>query len=120
MRTFLLFMLSVASVAAQWPSSPSTSALEHLETYWPNGQIRSVATYHHDVRHGEYRTFREDGTRYELRHYDQGRESGMQQSWEQDGTLFLNYEVRKGRRYGFVNATPCVPAESTGSSRQAS
>lgn len=120
MRTFLLFMLSVASVAAQLPSSPSTSALEHRQTYWPNGQLRSVATYHHDVRHGEYRTFREDGTRYELRHYDQGRESGMQQSWEQDGTLFLNYEVRKGRRYGFVNATPCVPAESTGSSRQAS
>lgn len=120
MRTLMLFMLSVVSVAAQRPPALSPSGLEHRETYWPSGQLRSVATYRDDVRHGEYRTFREDGTRYELRHFDQGRESGMQQSWEQDGTLFLNYEVRAGRRYGFVNATPCVPAENTGPSGQPS
>ena len=120
MRTLILLMLSVASIAAQLPGPLSTSALEQREAYWPNGQLRSVATYQDDVRHGEYRTFREDGTRYELRHFDQGRESGMQQSWEKDGTLFLNYEVRNGRRYGFVNATPCVPAENPGPSKQAS
>ena len=29
--------------------------------------------------------------------------------WTSDGVLFLNYEVRGGRRYGLVNARPCIP-----------
>ena len=28
----------------------------------------------------------------------------------------LNYEMRNGRRYGFVNAVPCLPADTDGTS----
>ena len=118
MPRLLLLLLIVGTVAP--PASGARSAnrrLEYRETYWPNGRIKSAGTFLDDVRHGEYRTFRENGTPYELRHYDRGRESGLQQSWEADGTLFLNYEMRNGRRYGFVNAAPCLPAGQDGASK---
>jgi antitoxin component YwqK of YwqJK toxin-antitoxin module len=78
-------------------------------TFWENGTARSVAWYADDVFQGEYRTFYASGRPYELRHFDAGRELGLQQSWSEDGSLFLNYEARGGRRYGLVNAKPCVP-----------
>ena len=83
----------------------------HHDTWWPNGQRRSSANFHADAFDGEYRTWRADGSPYELRHYADGRETGLQQSWDESGRLYLNYEVRNGRRYGFINATPCLPAD---------
>lgn len=80
----------------------------HLD-FWPDGTLRSRAWYADDAFQGEYRTFYASGRPYELRHFERGREAGLQQSWSEDGTLFLNYEVRGGRRYGLVNAKPCVP-----------
>lgn len=79
--------------------------------WWPSGAIRLVAHYDEDAYDGEYRTFYETGRPYELRHYSNGREAGLQQSWTADGVLFLNYEMRGGRRYGMVNARPCVKVE---------
>jgi hypothetical protein len=87
------------------------------ETWWPNGHPRSMAAYADDVYEGEYRTFYQDGHPYELRHFERGREAGVQQSWNEDGSLYLNYEVRNGRRYGLINATPCLPADKNGYSR---
>jgi antitoxin component YwqK of YwqJK toxin-antitoxin module len=89
----------------------------HHQSWWPNGRLRSSAMYVDDAYHGEYRTWRENGHPYELRHFDHGRESGRQQSWNDDGTLFLNYEVRRGRRFGFINAAPCLPADHDGASK---
>jgi protein SCO1/2 len=80
----------------------------HVQTFWPNGRLRSEATYAADAYEGEYRTWYQSGKPYELRHYDKGHEEGLQQSWTEAGELYLNYEVRDGRRYGMVNATPCV------------
>ncbi len=77
------------------------------ETWWANGVKRSSAFYLNDAFDGEYRTWYASGRPYELRHFEQGHESGRQQSWTEDGTLFLNYDVRDGRRYGLVNARPC-------------
>jgi len=85
----------------------------HHETWWPNGQRRSSANYLADAFEGEYRTWRADGSSYELRHYTAGHEAGLQQSWDDQGRLYLNYEVHNGRRYGFVNSTPCLPADPT-------
>lgn len=79
------------------------------QTWWPSGQPRSRAWYVGGAYHGEYRTWREDGRPYERRHYTDGREDGVQQSWDERGALYLNYEVRGGRRFGFVNAYPCAP-----------
>lgn len=88
----------------------------HHLAWWPNGQVRRSANYRADAYQGEYRTWRENGQPYELRHFDRGRESGIQQSWNDDGTLFLSYEVRNGRRYGFLNSEPCLPADAEGRS----
>lgn len=75
--------------------------------YWPGGVLKSDISYRDDAYEGEYRTFYASGARYEVRHYVNGHEDGVQQSWSEDGTLYLNYDVRAGRRYGLVNATPC-------------
>ena len=81
----------------------------HHFAFWPGGRLRLDAWFEKDAYHGAYRTYYPDGRPYELRHYEQGREAGLQQSWTPQGELFLNYEVRDGRRYGLVNARPCRP-----------
>lgn len=60
----------------------------------------------------ERRTFYPSGRPYEVRHFLNGREEGLQQAWTEDGTLYINYEMRNGRRYGFINARPCRPVEA--------
>jgi antitoxin component YwqK of YwqJK toxin-antitoxin module len=59
----------------------------------------------------ERRAFYPDGRPYEVRHFFNGKEEGLQQAWTEDGTLYINYEMRNGRRYGFINARPCLPVE---------
>lgn len=59
----------------------------------------------------ERRTFYANGRPYEVRHFFNGREEGLQQAWTEDGTLYINYEMRNGRRYGFINARPCRPVQ---------
>jgi antitoxin component YwqK of YwqJK toxin-antitoxin module len=75
--------------------------------WWPDGRLQVDARYVDDVRHGVYRTFHASGAPYELRHFRAGHEDGTQQSWTADGELYLNYDVRAGKRYGLINATPC-------------
>ena len=116
MRAFLIVTLLAASIGAP---APVAEHIRTVETFWPNGVRRSAAEYLGDFHHGEYRTWRQDGSVYELRHYDHGRESGLQQSWSADGSLYLNYEVRHGRRYGFINSMPCQPAAADGTSGRA-
>ncbi len=136
MRTLLLSVLLTGSFIA--PSPRPTLVERHYpngrlasreyfaagrkvgrhETWWPDGQLRSRSGYVDDAFQGEYRTWRDNGHPYELRHFDHGREVGVQQSWNDDGTLFLNYEVRDGRRYGFVNSSPCLPVNPDGTPRQ--
>lgn len=111
----------IGLVAASIATAPRTAAdVAARTTHWPNGRLRSSATVVNYVYEGEYRTWYEDGHPYELRHFVHGRESGLQRSWSDDGTLYLNYEVRGGRRYGFVNAIPCLPAAADGTSRAGS
>jgi hypothetical protein len=82
MKTLGLLLLLASTVPAG-----STPTLEERRTFYPNGQP------------------------YELRHFFNGREEGRQQAWTEDGTLYINYEMRNGRRYGFINARPCRPVE---------
>jgi antitoxin component YwqK of YwqJK toxin-antitoxin module len=86
----------------------------HADSFWPNGSPRVSAFYRAGVLDGGYRTWYASGRAYEVRHYTAGHEAGRQQSWTEDGVLFLNYDVRNGRRYGLINATPCVPAGAEG------
>jgi antitoxin component YwqK of YwqJK toxin-antitoxin module len=59
----------------------------------------------------ERRTFYPSGQPYEVRHFLAGREEGLQQAWTEDGQLYVNYEMRNGRRFGFINARPCAPVK---------
>lgn len=77
--------------------------------WWSDGSSRFEADFRDDGFHGRYRAWYANGRLADLRTYVDGRESGRQQSWTADGALFLNYEVRNGRRYGMVNPKPCIP-----------
>jgi protein SCO1 len=58
----------------------------------------------------EKRTHYPSGRLYEVRHFVDGREEGLQQAWTEDGRLYINYEMRNGRRYGVINPRPCPAA----------
>lgn len=108
LRCLVLGVVALLSVGA---SSITDTRLE----YWPNGRLRLEAHLRHDRFHGSYRTFYASGQPFEVRHYVQGREEGRQQSFTETGDVFLNYEVWQGRRYGYLNARPCMPVASPGS-----
>ena len=84
------------------------------ETWWPSGIRRSMVRYRDDVFDGEYRTWTITGAPYELKHFVNGREDGVQQAWDERGELYLNYVVRDGRRFGYINAKPCLSADADG------
>ncbi len=109
MRSAILLLIIGLSIG---PSEP----VKRVEEFWPNGTLRRAFDVRKDVRHGEYRTWTIDGKPYELKHFADGREDGLQQAWDENGRLYLNYEVRDGRRYGMVNAKPCLPADDAGMS----
>lgn len=91
------------------PAPPAT--VETRTTWWTDSQRRSEGTFARDVRHGEFRSWHSNGQLAELHHYVDGKEAGRQQAWTPAGVMFLNYDVRNGRRYGLVNSTPCLPAD---------
>lgn len=112
--------LHVTRVAAV--SAPPVDAPRHgrLLRYWAGDRLRSDISYRDDLYDGEYRTCYESGAPYELRHYRLGQEEGVQQSWTEDGVLYLNYEVRDGRRFGLVNPSPCNTVGDASGSRSTS
>lgn len=83
--------------------------------WWPDGTPRFAASYREDGFHGTYRAWFSNGRLSDFRHFSDGVEKGRQQGWTADGELFFNYEVRGGRRYGLINAKPCIPTGNTAS-----
>jgi antitoxin component YwqK of YwqJK toxin-antitoxin module len=83
-------------------------------TWWPNGVRRSAVHYREDVFDGEYRTWTRNGAPYERKHFARGYENGLQQAWDDRGALYLNDVARNGRRFGYANAKPCLPAAADG------
>lgn len=82
-----LALVLLVLMLAGGPGPSHSVALEERRTYYPGGQL------------------------LEVRHFLNGREEGLQQAWTEDGEQYLNYEMRNGRRYGFINARPCLPVE---------
>ena len=107
MRAAILLTATIIA-AADAGAASAPGALRTLRH--ANGSPRLEAQMSDSVFHGTYRTWYPSGRPYEVRHFVHGREHGRQQSWTEDGTLFLNYEMRDGRRFGMVNAQPCAPA----------
>jgi len=79
-------LLPLVLFASTLPA-PSRPQLEERLSFHPNGQLA------------------------ERRHFFNGREEGLQQVWTAAGELYINYEMRNGRRYGFLNARPCSPVK---------
>jgi len=80
-------LLAIALLLSATLPTPATPQLEERLSYYRDGRLA------------------------ERRHFYNGREAGLQQAWTEDGTLYTNYEMRHGRRYGFINARPCVPVK---------
>jgi hypothetical protein len=79
--------------------------------WWPNGAVRFRTRYTDDRFDGANEAWYDSGTRSQRLEYVAGREAGRQQMWAPDGTLIVNYEMRDGRRYGMINAKPCIPSD---------
>ena len=54
----------------------------------------------------------ENGQPATTRHFQHGHEEGAQQSWTANGTLFSNYVVKDGRRYGLWGSKPCYTVKN--------
>ena len=78
--------------------------------WWPNGARRFRTRYVADSFDGANEAWYETSVRSQRLEYVTGREEGRQQMWAPDGTLIVNYEMRAGRRYGLINAKPCIPS----------
>jgi antitoxin component YwqK of YwqJK toxin-antitoxin module len=86
-------------------------------SFWPDGTRRVDAYYDGDVIVGRYRTWHANGQPAEVRRYENGRESGLQQAWTDRGELFLNFEARHGRHFGLINSKPCLPVRAASAGR---
>ena len=113
MRILMLLFLTVLTLGtgASWGAGVD---IRIARDWWPGGILQREARYAGEVLDGVYRTWYEDGRPYEVRHYVAGREQGSQRAWTPSGELYLNYEMWIGRRYGYVNAAPCVPVVEEG------
>ena len=109
MKTLTMCLVALATVAWHQPDRHTWR-----RTMDANGLVRLEIEYRDGVRDGVYRSWYTDGRLAEVRHYVEGREEGVQQAWAPDGQLYLNYEMRNGRRYGLVNAAPCLPVGEEG------
>ncbi len=112
-RTATAVVAIVITGALAWglrPGSAVTAVTTGfvLRESWPDGTQKREAAMRGGVYDGDYRTWHPNGRPAEVRRYRDGRQEGLQQAWTADGVLYLNYEVRDGRRYGMVNARPCV------------
>ncbi len=115
MRILMLLFLMVLTLGtgASWGAGVD---IRIARDWWPGGILQREVRYAGEVLDGVYRTWYQDGRPYEIRHYVNGYEEGLQQAWTPDGYLYLNYAMKNGRRYGYVNAQPCFPLveESSG------
>jgi hypothetical protein len=46
--------------------------------WWPNGKLQQEAQYRGESLNGTYRTWYKDGQPYEIKHYVDGHEQGLQ------------------------------------------
>ncbi|PCJ65200.1 MAG: hypothetical protein COA58_10065 [Bacteroidetes bacterium] len=75
--------------------------------YWPSG----VPSFAFSFNEGKYiDTLREwypNGQLYRLEYYQNGEQTGRQKAWRKNGELYLNYDVKNGRKYGNAGIKHC-------------
>lgn len=75
--------------------------------WWPNGQLRFSKSYVAGLYHGKTQAWYSDGGLALVQNYVNGKEQGPQKFWQENGTLYANYVVKDGRRFGLIGSKPC-------------
>ena len=106
--------------------------------WFPNGEVRRIAHYHHGKLHGENKIWSQDsgyvliahlnytlgkvdglqrkwyttGEVYQELNFDMGKEKGKQKAYRKNGAMYANYEAINGRIFGLMRANLCVDLEN--------
>lgn len=76
--------------------------------WYADGMRRFAYQYHNDVFDGVFCEWYDNGNLYRQMHFVRGQEDGSEQIFEDDGTVYANYVVRNGRRYGLTGTKHCL------------
>lgn len=107
--------------AKQWYPRSSTGTIQLQEIrfyvqgkregthngYWQNGNKKFEFTYINDVYQGTQKEWYASGIPYRIATYHEGHEHGLQQAFNDDGQLSVNYDARNGRNYGNIGKKRC-------------
>ena len=74
--------------------------------WWPDGTRRFEDHFSNGVYAGTFSEWYPDGKALHAFTYDQGKEVRAI-GWRENGKTYINFEVRKGRKYGLTNARLC-------------
>ncbi len=76
--------------------------------YWEDsGFIKFEYTYHNEQKEGPQRTWYANGDPAEAYTYHNDRLDGPQQAWRENGSLYRNFVVQDGIRYGLQKSKTC-------------
>lgn len=76
--------------------------------YWPNRRLRLRYHFLRDEYEGVCEEWNADAVLIRAMHYRNGRESGSQKQFYDDGSIRSNYWMQDGRRYGLLGTKNCV------------
>lgn len=74
--------------------------------WWENSNKRFEYHFTNGIYNGDYKEWYEDGKPLRWIHYTNGKDD-WGKGWRETGKLFMNYEMKNGRRYGIVNSNLC-------------
>ena len=79
--------------------------------WWPNGNKRFEYQFSKGIYSGDFKEWFEDGKEYKYIYYVNGNDQ-WGKGWRESGKLFMNYQVKDGRRYGIVNSNLCYTVKN--------
>ena len=74
--------------------------------WWQNGKKRFEYNFVNGIYHGDYKEWYESGQMLKHIHYTEGTDD-WGKGWRDSGKPYMNYVMKKGRRYGIVNSNLC-------------
>ena len=82
-------------------------------SYYSNGKVFERRMYRNNLSLGKQLGYWEEtgNLKFEYNYYNDKKE-GLQQAWRQNGSLYRNFEVHNGIRYGLQKTTTCYELEA--------
>ena len=74
--------------------------------WWPNGKLRFEYHFSNGLYNGDFKEWYVSGAKYKHIHYINGAEYWAK-GWRENGKVYMNFIVKKGRRYGIENSNLC-------------